>query len=113
MIRILTIDPQASRAITFGHPPTMQQLCGWVGVRPGYLQLLPIVCGDHNEECQLWIDEEGKLARDGRDGPRPRNEFATVLWYGSLAKLRVPPAVIVRDYIAGNAVLLSGVHKME
>jgi hypothetical protein len=103
MIRILTVNPQASHAVQQDGPPTLEQLAGWIGVRPGYVELIPIVCGDDNEECQLWVDEEGKL----RDRPKI-NQFATILLHGTFAKLRQMPT----DVILGDCVLLSGVHKV-
>jgi len=103
MIRILTINPQASHAIVQEGPPTLAQIAGWIGVRPGYCELVPIVCGDNNEECQLWVDEEGKFK-----SPPTINKFATILLHGTFAKLRQAPT----DVIVGDAVLLSGAHKV-
>src|SRR5262245_33924974 len=103
MIRVLTVDIQAAHPIDQPGPPTLEQLYGWVGVQPGYLQMIQIQCGDKGEWCQLWVDEEGKLRG------KPVNKFATVLLHGHLAKHRQP----IVDYIVGDAVLLSGKHKAK
>lgn len=101
MIRVLTIDPQASTPVEQPDPPTLEQLYEWVGVKPGFLEMVSILCGDGDGEwCQLWVDEEGKIKR------KPINKFATVLLRGHFAKHNIVPD----DVIVGNAVLLCGEH---
>jgi hypothetical protein len=108
---ISVIDPNGSQRITApAKPPSAEDLCAWIGVERGYLELVHVLYKGQRE--QMFVDESAKL----RDPPLPYNDLATGIYLAASTggdPDKVRQAVAGGNFIVGTAVLLTGRHKVD